>query len=262
MNKSVAAIAVIIGIVLSGLCAIWGACLGGHDPGAGYPFPDLKGIVLFLIGVTVVPLGVVVFITIVRRFLSQHLTSIRFPIPVAILLLGPVFSLAIGYLVQARDNRARDQEKEFYAGQKEAYSHYAAQVTADPGIVLRERWFDPSPVPWSAAVNARQMVFEDSFQPKHFTVGYTGGQLREIAERSHEKRLFVVCHPMCPPDLIEEMWPLVFSSGQSWMIEQMIKNRATPKHLLEECRLKRLDSKRDVSYWYDSMIEERLNECP
>ena len=258
MNKSVAATAVIIGIVLSGQCAVWGACLGGHNPEAGYPFPDFKGIVLFLIGVTVVPLGVAVITTIIRSVIATYHTSVRIPISIAILLLGPLFSLAMGYSMQSRDNHARDKNNAFYAQQKEAYFNLAAQLTADPGIVLRERWFDPSPVPWSAAVSARQMVFEDSFQPKHLTVAYTGDQLREIAELSHDKRLFVVCHPKCPPDLIESMWPLVLSSGQAWLIEQMIDNSATPRHLFEEYQSDRLHSNRAVSGWIDRAIEERL----
>jgi len=133
-----------------------GRCLGGHDPKAGYPFPDFKGAVLFIVGVSLIPLGVVAFITIVRRILSSRYISIRVPIPIAILLLSPLFSFAVGYSVQARDNREKNEEKEFYERQKEAYSRYAAQVTADPGIVLRERWYaETTEVPWSAAVNAR-----------------------------------------------------------------------------------------------------------
>lgn len=262
MNKAVSIIAVIAGVILSGQCAVWGSCLGGHDPNAGYPFPDLKGAVLFLIGVSVIPLGVVVLITIVRGLLSSRHTTIRIPIPVAILLLGPLFSLAMGYSVQARDNRTRDQEKQFYVRQKEAYSHYAAQVSADPGIVLRERWYEEaSKDSWSGAgLSARRMVFEDSFRPDHLAVAYSGDQLREISECSQDKRLFVVCHPQCPPDLIESMWPLVMSSGQAWMIGQMIDNPATPSHLFEEYQLERLNANRAVSGWIDRAIEERIKK--
>ena len=85
----------------------------------------------------------------------------------------------MGYLAQARDNSARDREKEFYAKQKESYSHYAAQVTADPGIVLRERWYEEaSETSWSGAgVSARRMVFEHSFRQDHLAVAYTGYHL-------------------------------------------------------------------------------------
>jgi len=211
MNKLAAVIAVIAGAILSGQCAIWGACLGGHDPNAGYPFPDFKGAVLFLIGVSVIPIVVAVFTTIVRRFLSARLLSFRIPIPVAVLLFGPLFSLAMGYSVQARDNRTKDHEEKYYAQQKEAYSRFAAQLTADPSIVFRERWFERKlEIQHGADVSARQMVFKDSFQPSHMAVAYTGEQLREISERAQENRLFVVCHPMCPPDLLEALWPLVF----------------------------------------------------
>ena len=100
MNKAASVIAVIAGVILSGQCAIWGACLGGHDPKAGYPFPDAKGAVLFLMGVSVIPLVAVVFITIVRRFLSSRHTSIRLPVPVALFFLAPLFSLGLGYSVR------------------------------------------------------------------------------------------------------------------------------------------------------------------
>lgn len=261
MNKAASIIAVIAGVILSGQCAIWGACLEGHDPKAGYPFPDLKGAALCLVGMSVIPLVVVVFITIARRFLLSRHTSIRVPFPVAILLLGPLFSLAMGYSVQARDNRTRNQEKKFYVRQKEAYSHYAAQVTADPSIVLRERWYEEaSEVPWSAGVSARKMVFEDSFRPDHLSVPYSGEQLKEISERAQDKRLFVVCHPNCPADLIESMWTSVFATRQAWMIGQMIDNPATPKHLLEAYRAERIKAERPVTGWIDREIEERLQE--
>jgi len=263
MNKSVAAIAAIIGIVLSGLCAIWGACLGGHVLGAGDPFPDVKAIALFLIGMTVVPLGVAVLISVVRRvFLTRH-TSIGVSIPVAMLLLGPLVSLTIGYSVQARDNQVKDHEQDYYAQQKEAYSHFAAQLIADPGIVLRDRWLESnSDLRHGADVSARQMVIKDSFQPKHMAVAYTGEQLREIFERAQENRLrmLIACHPMCPPDLIESLWPMIFSSRQAWMIEGIINNPATPMHLFEEYQAERLKSNRGVSGWIDRAIEERLKK--
>ncbi len=260
MNKAASIIALIASVILSGQCAVWGAYLGRHDPKAGYPFPDFKGAVLFLTGVSVIPFVVVVLIMIVRRFLSSRHTSIRIPFPVTILLLGPLFSLAMGYSVQARDNRTRDQEKKFYVRQKEAYSHYAAQLTADPGIVLRERWYEEaSETSWcGAGASARRMVFEDSFRPDHLAVAFTGNHLREISERAQDRRLLVVCHPQCPPDLIESMWPLVMSSRQAGMIGQMIDNPATPKHLFEEYQ--RLNSNRAVSGWMDRAIEERLKK--
>lgn len=261
MNKTASIIAAIAGVILSGQCAIWGACLGGHDPKAGYPFPDVKGAVLFLIGVSVIPLVVVVFITIVRRFLSSRNTSIRIPFPVAIFLLGPIFGLAMGYSMQARDNRTRDQQDKFYVRQKEAYSHYAAQVTADPSIVLRERWYEAdSEVPWSAGLLARQMVFEHSFRRDHLSVPFTGEQIREIFQRAQDKRLYVVCHPNCPPDLIESLWTSVFANRQAWIIGDMIENPATPRHLLEAYRAERIIADRPVTGWIDREIEERIQE--
>lgn len=262
MNKAAAVIAVIAGLILSGQSAIWGACLGGHDPKAGYPFPDLKGGILFLIGVSVIPLGVVAFITVARRFLSSDNILTRISIPIAILVLGPLFSLVIGLTLQALDNFAKDRAKQFYMGEKEAYSRYAAQVTADPGIVLREGWYEEASGDLlnGASVSARRMVFEHSFNADHLAVPYTGEQLREISERAKDKRLFVVCHPNCPPDLIASMWPLVLSSRQAWIIRKMIDNPSTPMHLFEEYQSERLNSNRAVVGWVDEGVEERLKK--
>jgi hypothetical protein len=136
-------------------------------------------------------------VAVITRILSG-----RFPISVAILLLGPLLGLATGYTVQSCDNRTKAREREFYAEQEKAYARYSMQVIADPGIVLRERWFErESKFPWSASMSARKMVFEDSFQPDHFSVSYTGDQLREIFNQAPEMRGLVVRHPMCPADL-------------------------------------------------------------
>ncbi len=121
-------IAVIAGVIISGQCAIWGALLGGHDPSAGDPFPDFKGAILFLIGLTLIPLGVVFSVTLTRRIFSSRLISVYVPIPVAILLLSPLLSLATGYSVQALDNRKKKEEKEFYLRQEASYSSYAAHL--------------------------------------------------------------------------------------------------------------------------------------
>ncbi len=260
MNRTAAIIAGIAGVILSGQCARWGACLGGHDPKAGYPFPDLKGAVLLLVGVSVVPLVVVVFLSIVRRFLSSRHPSVRIHLPVALLVLAPLLSLSMGYSVQARDNRTRNQAKEFEERQRVAYSRYAAQATSDPGIVLRERWYEKaSEVPWSAEGSVRQMVFEHSFRPDHLSVPYTGAQLKEIFERTRNAR-FVVCHPNCPPELIESMWTSVFATREAWIIELLIHNPATPRHLLEAYRAERIKAGRPVTGWIDREIEDRLQE--
>lgn len=262
MNKVAAVIAVIAGLILSGQCAVWGACLGGHNPKAGYPFPDLKGAVYFLIGVSVIPLGVVAFITVIRRFISSDNILTRISIPIAILVLGPLFSLVTGLTFQALDNHARDVRKDHNVAEKEAYAHYAAQVTADPGIVLRERWYEEAYAsPWSGSrMSARLMVFEHSFNTDHLTVSYTEDQLRDIADRAQDKRLFVACHPNCPPDLIVSMWPLVLSSRQAWMIRKMIDNPSTPRHLFEEYQSERLNSNRAIVGWVDEAVEEHLKK--
>jgi len=104
------------------------------------------------------------------------------------------------------------------------------------------------------------MVFDHSFRPDNLSVPYTKEQLREISELAQDKRLYVVCHPNCPPDLIESMWTSVFATGQSSMIGQMIDNPATPRHLLEAYRAEYIKAGRPVTGWFDREIEERLQE--
>ena len=264
MSKVAVNIAIIVGIILSGQCAVWGTCLGGRDLRAGSPFPDFMAIGLFLLGVTVIPLGVVVLTTVVRRFLSKRFTSVRISVPLAILILGPLFGLIMGYSVQARENRKKEQGREFEARQREAYSQLAAQLTADPGIALRERWFELNwEVGDGAVMSARQMVFRHSFDSAHLNVAYTGEQLREISERAQGERLSVIYHPMCPPDLLEVLWPLVWDSRDSCLIEAIINHPATPRHLFEEYQAEGLNSKRTNNYWWvDIAIEKRLKIIP
>jgi len=263
MKKTSSALAVIAGMILSGQAAVWGARLGGHDPKAGFPFPDLEGLVLFLIGALILPLVAAAISTIILSFISRRHPAVSLPIPLAILLLGPLLGLALGYSVQSQKNQARNEGKAFDAQQRAAYSQYASQATADPEIVLRERWFEQdSKVPQSPVSTARQMVFKHSFQPDHLTVSYTPDQLREIHHQVPESGLYMIGHPMCPPDLIEQMWPVTLSSGQAGPIRWIIENPATPRHLLEKYQSERIQSNRSVSGWIDEAVEKRLKRDP
>jgi hypothetical protein len=159
------AIAITIVVVASGICAVWGACLAGRQLNAGYPFPDVKAIMLFLSGAVAVPLFVAVCTKILRHCLSPRFDSNRLLLPVAILLLAPLVSLAGGISAQTRDNLERNKRDEFYARKKELYSRFAARVIAEPSIVLSERWYEDFPDDDYANVSARRIVFEDSFRP-------------------------------------------------------------------------------------------------
>jgi hypothetical protein len=253
-------IAIAIGVIASGICAVWGACLTGHQLNAGYPFPDIKAIMLFLSGAVVVPLLVAGCIKILRNYLSPRLDSNRLLLPVAILFFAPLVSLAVGISAQHRDNLERNKRDEFYARQKESYSRFAAQVSAEPSIVLSDRWYEDFSDDDYAKVSARRMVFEDSFRPDRLVVPYTGELLRGLSTKARDKSLFVVSHPNCPPDLIESMWSAVLASREAWLIGAMIDNPATPRQLFEAYQAERLKANRAVSGWIDREIERRIEE--
>jgi hypothetical protein len=255
-----ATIAIAIGVIASGICAVWGACLKGHQLNAGYPFPDVKAIMLFIYGAVAVPLIVAVCMKTLRHCFSPRLNSNRLLLPVAILFFAPLVSLAGGILGQHCDNLERNRRDEFYVRQKESYSRFAAQISADPSMVLSDRWYEDFPDDDYANVSARRTVFEDSFRSDRLVVPYTGEQLRELSTKAREKRLFVVSHPSCPPDLIEAMWSAVLSSREAWLIRAMIDNPATPRQLFEAYQAERLKANRAVSGWIDREIERRIEE--
>lgn len=249
------------GMILSANATGWGACAAGHDPNAGYPFPDFMGAVLFLMGLTVIPLVVAMGLALLRRMFSTRFATTPLSTALGILMIAPLLSWAIGYRAQLPASRRLAKEREFHATANEAYRHYAAQITADPEIVLRERWFE-----WDdsdrvgAKAQARWEVFEKSFQPKELNVPYTADHLRRIYEQSPFSRAWVASHPLCPPDLIEQLWPSLFSLRDVSMIEGVIKNPATPRHLLEEYQATRQHSSptHPYSHIIDGTVERRL----
>lgn len=255
-----AIIATVVGVFLSGRCAVWGACLAGYKLNAGYPFPDVKAIVLFLTGAFAVPLVVAYSINILRNRLSYRLDANRLSIPFAVLLLAPLISLAVGFTVQSRRNMEREQRAEFRSRQEDIYFRLASQVAANPSIVLRERWFEEASDDDYAYVAARRKVFEDSFRPDRLVVPYTGEQLQELSTKARENGLLVVSHPNCRPDLIESMWSAVLASREAWLIGAMIDNPATPRPLFEAYRAERLKANREVSGWIDREIERRIED--
>lgn len=255
---------IIAGSLLSGQAAIWGARLAGHDSKAGYPFPDVKGFFLFLLGVLVIPAVVAGVTGIMRRIPSAHDSDVKISIPTAILVFGPLLGFVVGCSLESVEQFGQDRRKAYEKSQKEAYPKFAAQVIADPSIVLCQRWFEPysSKRMPRQEISARDMVFEHSFKPDHLTVAYTSEQLKEICERAPAARMHAVFHPRCPSDWIERMWPEVISSRQAWAIKGIMENPSTPRHLFEEYEAERVRSNRSSAGWVDETVEKRLKRDP
>jgi hypothetical protein len=251
--------AIVAGALISGICAVWGAVLAGHDTRAAYPFPDLFGVIVFLIGAFASPLAVVGLVRVVRAFKAKSQSFSRLSTLYAVLFFGPLLSIATGCIIQSFQNSEETRANKFRTQQREAYSEYATWLTADPSIALREKWYEG----YSGLLYHKDLLlmrhdaFRDSFDPRRMTVAYTSEQLREISEKATEYSLYVVCHPECPRDLLETMWPLVFSSGQASLITGMLENPSTPTHLFEEYKAKHLDGKKRITGW-ERIIEERL----
>lgn len=111
-------IGIFLSAIASGIFAVWGSCLMGHDLNAGYPFPDTKAIVLFLIGFSFVPLVVAFYTTVLRRAFPTEPDSRRSFVPISILLLISLGGLLIGVSAQSRNNHERDKKADFYSRQK------------------------------------------------------------------------------------------------------------------------------------------------
>jgi len=212
-------------------------------------------------GLTVVPLASVMCLALLRRIFSPRFATTSLSTALGILIISPTLSWAIGYRVQLPTSRELAKEREFHATTNEAYRHYAAQIKMDPEIVLRERWFvwdDSDRV--GAKAKARWDVFEKSFQPNELNAPYTADHLRRIYEQSPFSRPWVASHPLCPRDLIEQLWPSLFSLRDVSMIEGVIKNPTTPRHLLEEYQATRQHSsaKHPYSHIIDGTVERQL----
>lgn len=116
------------GMVLSGNTAVWGACAAGHEPKAPYPFPDLMGTALFLLGLTAVPLVVAMCVARLRR-VSAAAPFVTAPLSNAlgILIFAPLLSWVIGYGAQLPFSRKLTKERNSRVAANLAYGHYVAQ---------------------------------------------------------------------------------------------------------------------------------------
>ena len=205
-----------------------------------------------------IPVGIAISI-----FLTQNYNITKplryFSIPTNILILGPLIGSAAGYFFQMAEIREKETSRQFYAAQIAAYKDYAAELTADPAVVLRERWYEDDPkLEWSARL-ARRMAFHHSFDINQLKVPYTVNQLKEIFRLSPEARLSITNHPMCPLDLIVTLWNDSLSTMETWPLERLIKNPTTPRYLLEDYQKRWTEYSRLHSVYIKESIDRQLN---
>jgi len=248
---------VLIGMVFSGWAAVAGAGAAGRDFRAGYPFPDFMALGLFLLGLVIVPLGVAFIVAVARGLSRGRILATPLSILLAILFVGPAVSWIIGYRIQIPYTRRLAEDRKLHELRNETYRQFREQIEKDPEIVLRERWFEwDSTDKAGAKAHARWDVYVDSFEPRErkLKVSYTVDQLRKIYEQSPFSRPMVATHPLCPPELIEAIWPTLLTLRDRTTAEHVIANPATPRHLLEE----HSKPSSPESDWFDYEVEEAL----
>jgi hypothetical protein len=250
---------VFAGPILCGKGALLAASLKGRDSSAGYPFPDLEGFILFWSCAILIPIGVAILI-----FLTQNYNFAKrlryFSIPTNILILGPLIGSAVGYFFQLTEIREKETHRQFDAAQISAYKNFAAELTADPAVVLRERWYEDDPTLELSSKSARRMAFDHSFDINHLKVPYTVNQLKEIFRLSPEARLSITNHPMCPSDLIVTLWNDSLLTMETSSLERLIKNPARPRYLFEDYQKRWTEYSRLHSVYIKEAIDRRLND--
>jgi len=254
---------VLIGMAFSGLAAVAGAGAAGRNFNAGYPFPDFMAWGLFLLGLLIVPLGVSFVVLVVRGLSRGRVLTTPLSILLTILFVSPVVSWVIGYRMQTPYTRHLAESRKLNELRAEAYRQFREQIEKDPEIVLRERWFEWDSTDKSGAkAHARWDVYVDSFELREskLKVHYTVDQLRRIYEQSPFSRPMVATHPLCPPELIEAIWPTLFTLRDSTMADRVIANPATPLHLLEEHGESTSPNRRDFDYEVEKALKRRTGK--
>lgn len=246
---------VLTGLILCGQGALLAANLAGRDSTSDYPFPDLEGLILFWSCVILIPVGIAISI-----FLTQNYNITKplryFSITTNILILDPLIGSAVGYFFQLTEIHEKETHRQFDAAQISAYKNFAAELTADPAVVLRERWYEDDPTLELSSRSARRMAFDHSFDINQLKVPYTVNQLKEIFRLSPEARLSITNHPMCPPDLIETLWNNSLSTIETRPLEKLIDNPSTPRHLLEDYQKRWVD----YSQLHPASIKESVDK--
>ena len=247
---------VLIGSLMSGYMSGRGACAAGHDPRAGWPFPDLKGMVFFWAGALVWPVITVCLVKLVFIIFPK----IRFPKSFAILLLSPLLAYPAGsslYRVHVRnmgeDSKIAAEHSKIQRAKSDALYD---QLVTEPEIVLRERWFV-----WDPGREPHHYLFLKSL--KDPDVPYTSALLDRIYRASPETQALVVAHSACDASFLASHWPDALcqsEQGKDELLIAMIQNPKTPVHLVEELETSTLVKRRQETGDLKLVIDVRLHK--
>ncbi len=227
---AVAAVSLLVGIPLSGYMARKGAISAGHDPTAAFPFPDLTGSAIFILGSLVCPILAVCLV----KLLSRALPKSPYHFILSTLVISPLMAFPMG----ASANRwwvwnlARESVKNAessYAQRAESDAHLA-RLIFDPEIAVRERWFERK----HGNENNRYLFIESL---KDSRVHYSIAQLASIYQEAPEARVLVVAHPTCDEAFLVDHWTHALQeaeAGNREIVTAMASNPKTPRALLEK----------------------------
>lgn len=254
-HPSVIAASVIAGVFLSGFLAGKGAISAGHDPTAGWPFPDLTGMIIFVLGALACPILAFCLVKLLSRVLPKSPCRVIF----TTLVIPPLIAYPMGaaaYHWHVRNDAANSRKAaEFSQIQRAKSDALQARLIADPEIALRERWFERN-----QADEMTRYLFTKSLKEPH--VSYTLAQLTRIYQEAPEARALVVAHPACDPPFLANHWSHALSeatAGNDDILLAIASNPKTPKELLENLESSELLSLRKVPDTLKHVLDARLH---
>lgn len=204
---------------------VTGAVVAGHDPSAGYPFPDVTGMVYFVLGAVLCPLLALCLARLLRVFFRKNphfvITTLIFP---------SLIAFSSGVLV----HRARVREEARASIRQEKHEAYwqvkkqelLEELVADPGIALRDRWYEQKDF-------EKYRVFVESLQGQ--LVSYSPLQLENVYQAAPDMREDVLAHPACDLPFLEKIWGDALrdsESGGGRLLIRVVKNPAASRELL------------------------------
>lgn len=255
LHPSVIATSVLSGVFLSGILARKGAISAGHDPTAGWPFPDLTGWVIFAFGALACPILSVCLVKLLSRILPKSSYRVIFAtVVIPPLIAFPMGAAAYRWRVSnlAGDSRKAADSSRIQRAKSDALQ---AQLISDPEIALRERWFD-----WKRGNEMARYLFTESL--KEPRVPYTPAQLSRIYQEAPEARVLVVAHPACDSAFLADHWSLALNeaeAGNDRILIAIASNPKTPKALLENLESSSLLSHRPVPDTLKHVLDLRLH---
>jgi hypothetical protein len=252
---SAVAVSIISGSYLSGFLAVKGAVSAGHDPTAGWPFPDVNGLVIFIGGAIACPILAFCLVKLLSRILPKTSYLAIF----TTLVISPLLAVPMGAAAYRWHFRppVRDPAKEVKSHQDNLAKNEAllARLISDPEIALRERWFE-----WKPGNELLRYLFIKSLGEP--SVPYSADQLARIYHEAPEARVLVVAHPACDPSFLENHWSHALQqaeAGNREILTAIVSNPKTPQALLEKLESSSLFSQSGEPDALRQMLDTRLH---